>query len=59
MILLDLDDTLIDHTGAERSAAALFGVQYASSIPGYDAQQFPHRWHEAAEIHIAIFLRGD
>jgi putative hydrolase of the HAD superfamily len=59
VILLDLDDTLIDHTGAERNAASMFGAHYADSIPGYDVQQFVHKWHEAAEMHMAAFLRGE
>ena len=32
MILLDLDNTLIDHSGSEHKAAILFGKQYADAI---------------------------
>lgn len=59
MILLDLDDTLIDHTSAERNAAALFGRQYANLIPGYDPHNFVQRWHEASMLHIEAFLQGE
>lgn len=59
MILLDLDDTLVDHSGAEATASVMFGKQYAHSIPAYVGEQFMHRWHEAAELHIASFLRGE
>lgn len=58
MIILDLDNTLIDHSGAERRAAALFGDQYSDVIPKYHSDTFAQRWHDAAELHIAAFLSG-
>jgi putative hydrolase of the HAD superfamily len=59
MILLDLDDTLVDHTTARRKASELFGCQMAASIPDYQADRFADRWNQVAELHIAAFLRGE
>ncbi|MBN1264626.1 MAG: HAD family hydrolase [Anaerolineales bacterium] len=58
-ILLDLDDTLIDHTGAEQKAAQLFGRQFADTIPDYVSEEFPQRWKEAAGLHFISFLSGE
>ncbi len=59
MILLDLDDTLVDHTTARRQAAERFGRQMAASIPDYQADRFAERWNDVSERHIAVFLRGE
>lgn len=59
MILLDLDDTLLDHTQAQRSAAALFGKQYADRIPDYAAETFPDDWARICTTHFAAFTRGE
>ena len=58
MILLDLDDTLIDHTKAGRTAALKFGLQYQDQIPGYQEDTFYERWHHAAERHYQSYLSG-
>jgi len=58
MILLDIDDTLIDHTKAEKIASFLFGKQYSNEIPDYDADGFSERWHKEAEILFQDFLSG-
>lgn len=59
MIILDLDDTLIDHFSAEQCAARLFGEEHADRIPDYDHSGFVQRWHNVAELHLAAFLRGE
>lgn len=46
MLLLDLDDTLIDHTGAQR-------------IPNYSAATFPAYWEEICTAHFEAFTRGE
>jgi putative hydrolase of the HAD superfamily len=56
MILLDLDDTLVDQSGAERAASKEFGVRFASEIPEYDSDTFVQRWHDIARHHFADFL---
>jgi putative hydrolase of the HAD superfamily len=58
VILLDLDDTLIDHKSAELKASILFGRQYATSIPEYNPETFNERWHEAAKPFMEAFLEG-
>ena len=59
MILLDIDDTLVDHSTAERTGAELFGAHFAASIPAYDEVLFASRWHRALERHYAAFLMGE
>ena len=58
MIFLDIDNTLIDHSTAERIGAQCFGAEFASEIPEYAGSCFVKRWHDAAERHIADFLSG-
>lgn len=59
MIILDLDDTLINHSRAQMAAAARFGECYSARIPDYDANGFSNRWKEVAEVHFQSFLEGD
>lgn len=59
MILLDLDDTLIDHTSAQRTAAIRFGEQYAQRIPNYSAESYPDLWNEVSSVNFAAFARGE
>ncbi|MBK1877079.1 HAD family hydrolase [Pelagicoccus mobilis] len=59
MLFLDIDDTLVDHTRAERVAAELFGERFGDSIPDFDETSFPTYWHDLAEIHFAAFLAGE
>jgi putative hydrolase of the HAD superfamily len=56
MILLDLDDTLLDHSGAEERAATEFGRQFAAEIPDYDSSTFARRWRAIAEEHYREYL---
>ncbi len=59
MIIVDLDDTLINHSLAQRAAAARFGECYSEKIPDYDANCFADKWKNVAEIHFQSFLDGD
>ncbi len=59
MILLDLDDTLIDHTGAQRTAAVRFGQQYADRIPNYSADSYPDLWEKVSSVNFSAFARGE
>lgn len=59
MIILDLDDTLINHSLAQRAAAIRFGECYAHLIPDYDATCFENRWKSVAELHFQSFLDGE
>ena len=58
MILFDIDDTLIDHSKAEKTASLSFGNQYRDDIPNYDPNGFSERWRKEAEIHFKDFLSG-
>jgi len=57
-ILLDLDDTLIDHKSAEIRASSLFGRQYKTFIPDYEPENFTERWHQEARPFMKAFLEG-
>lgn len=58
VIFLDLDDTLLDHSGAADRAARLFGERFHAAIPDYDASRFASRWHAASARHMEDFLAG-
>ena len=58
MIILDIDDTVLDHSGAEIAAANLFGQEFADRIPDYEEGTFVSKWRTASEKHIATFLEG-
>ncbi len=57
-IIFDIDDTLIDHSGAEYQASLLFWRRYADVLQ-YTEADFPQAWHAAAELHFGAFLRGE
>lgn len=56
VILLDIDDTLVDHSGAELRAASRFGRIHAKRIPAYNEASFPAVWSRASQRHIESFL---
>lgn len=56
LVLLDIDDTLVDQSGAERTAAREFGRRFQDEIAGYDPETFPERWHEITMRHYEEFL---
>lgn len=57
LICFDLDDTLLDHSGAERAAALHFGGVLGKRT-AVSSEAFVKAWREAAEKHMAVFLRG-
>ena len=59
MILLDIDDTLIDHSKAERVASIEFGKEFRDEIPDYLENRFADKWREESQRHIDRFLRGE
>jgi putative hydrolase of the HAD superfamily len=59
IIFFDVDDTLIDHRGAERSAAALFYRHFRDTWAGLDEESFYIGWHDAAERHFAAYNAGE
>jgi putative hydrolase of the HAD superfamily len=56
MIILDIDDTVLDHSGAEEDAATRFGREFADRITGYEEASFASMWRAASERHIVAFL---
>lgn len=59
VIFFDVDDTLVDHSGAERTAALLFYHHFREALAGLDAESFYARWHGAAERHFASYNAGE
>jgi putative hydrolase of the HAD superfamily len=58
LVCFDLDDTLLDHSGAERAAALHFGAHLGARSP-HAGEVFVMAWRAAAQRHMAAFLRGD
>lgn len=59
MLLFDIDDTLINHTDAEKEAARLFGIEFHTMIPDYSDDTFVQLWQTTTQTHINSFLNGD
>ena len=57
--MLDIDDTLIDYTNAEKTASIEFGKRFSSEIPDYDSSSFPDIWHLYMEKYYQKFLSGE
>lgn len=57
-VMFDVDDTLIDHSGAERQAAILFRRQFDGVLSGAE-ETFPAQWHTAAEKHFDVYAAGE
>jgi putative hydrolase of the HAD superfamily len=56
-IFFDLDDTLLDHSGAERTAALRFHSQHRDRLRCSE-KEFHILWKECAERHMASYLTG-
>jgi putative hydrolase of the HAD superfamily len=59
MIILDIDDTLIDHSNAARVASIKFGSQFNDQIPDYEEGDIVQIWQEEAKKHFKSYLAGD
>ena len=59
VIIFDVDDTLIDHSSAERNAALLFYRRFRDHLDGLDGETFYTRWHAAAQRHFATYNAGE
>ncbi len=57
-IIFDIDDTLIDHSGAEYRASLLFLTHFRNALP-YTEAEFPQVWHDTAALHFGAFLRAE
>jgi putative hydrolase of the HAD superfamily len=56
LILFDIDDTLLDHGSAERSAATLLHRNISAAV---SPEEFLVRWASALERHFARYLAGE
>jgi putative hydrolase of the HAD superfamily len=56
LILFDVDDTLLDHAAAERSAATLLYQSINAPAP---VEEFLVRWGAALDHHFARYLAGE
>lgn len=56
-VLFDVDDTLVDHLGAERKAAVALLRRFSDRL-AYSDDEFVALWHGAAERHFAAFNAG-
>jgi putative hydrolase of the HAD superfamily len=54
-VLFDLDDTLLDHSGADRDAAVVLGAAYA---PERNREMFLLDWRRANNRHYGSYLAG-
>jgi putative hydrolase of the HAD superfamily len=58
VIFFDIDDTLLDHAHAERTAAIGFGEQHRAVLVNHTGP-FEALWWTASERHMARFLAGE
>ena len=58
LVCFDLDDTLLDHSGAEKAAALHFGEVFRERLSEF-GEAFTGVWQAAAEKHMEVFLRGE
>ncbi|MHC5068667.1 MAG: HAD family hydrolase [Planctomycetota bacterium] len=57
-VIFDIDDTLLDHSGAVRAGISAFYATYASELE-HDADAFVDFWFELAEAQMARYLAGE
>jgi putative hydrolase of the HAD superfamily len=55
LVLFDIDDTLLDHRAAERSAATLLHKNIGASV---SLEEFLAKWATSLERHFARYLAG-
>jgi putative hydrolase of the HAD superfamily len=57
-VFFDLDDTLIDHSRAERNAAVRFYDAVSTRVAVDSAEEFASLWNQAQEGHFRRYLAG-
>jgi putative hydrolase of the HAD superfamily len=57
IIFFDIDDTLLDHTSAEKQAAQQWYAHFRHKLP-HTGPDFATLWKHVAEQHMAAFLAG-
>ena len=58
LVVFDVDDTLVDHSGAASQAALLLIRRYGAVLP-YADDEFVGLWHDAADRHFAAYNAGE
>lgn len=58
-VFFDLDNTLIDHSGAERSASILFYESVAGRTSASSPEDFAALWNRAQGRHMNRYLTGE
>jgi putative hydrolase of the HAD superfamily len=58
MVFFDIDDTLLDHAHAERTAAIGFGERHRAILVNHTGP-FEALWRTASERHMTRFLAGE
>jgi len=58
-VFFDLDDTLLDHSGAERSASILFYESVADRTQASSPKDFAARWKIVQDDHMSRYLAGE
>lgn len=58
IVFFDIDDTLLDHTGAENAAATEFHGLYRAVFPD-SSEEFAKRWAVTARKYIDRYLAGE
>lgn len=56
---MDLDDTLLNHKKAQRSASKKFGINHQNQIPHYSSDNFEDLWNDTMMKYFKKFLNGD
>ena len=58
-VFFDLDDTLLDDTGAKRAYLPQLFVAWRHRLPHCDESTFDEAWSTALDLHFEPFARAD
>ena len=58
-VVFDLDDTLLDDTGAKRACLPQLFIAWRDRLPHYDEMAFDNAWRKAVEFHFERHPRGE
>ena len=59
VVFFDLDDTLIDHSGAMHTASVQFFDQVSDRVASTSADEFAKAWVQAQSRHFPRYLKGE
>ena len=58
-VFFDLDNTLVDHSGAERAASILFYEVIAAQTAASSPEEFAQLWNRAQDRHMDRYVAGE